>query len=263
MKLSLATLSCVAYGVNISNRPSCTKTVEAGDDWDQIKSPNFPGDAGQAECMYIISAPEGRTIELGFSSTFSNCDRQSLHIVDVANENDFKLCESTTEPIVSTGNLVYSLFTSNAETGSFVMDFRLRPAQQNEEESKSISETETTTTETTTTASTMETTTTEEMSTMRANFAFDNPVFDKASMLGGKTDMQNKKMIKYGIIAMGFACGGIVLWLLMRKMMGIQNGGIPEPENKLPEGTIPTHVKAINEYKEKLKSLGRELPSEG
>ena len=54
------------------------------------------------------------------------------------------------------------------------------------------------------------------MSTMRANFAFDNPVFDKASMLGGKTDMQNKKMIKYGIIAMGFACGGIVLWLLMR-----------------------------------------------
>ena len=51
---------------------------------------------------------------------------------------------------------------------------------------------------------------------MRANFAFDNPVFDKASMLGGKTDMQNKKMIKYGIIAMGFACGGIVLWLLMR-----------------------------------------------
>ena len=89
--------------------------------------------------FFRISAPEGRTIELGFSSTLSNCDRQSLHIVDVANENDFKLCESKTEPIVSTGNLVYSLFTSNAETGSFVMDFRLRPAQQNEEESKSIS----------------------------------------------------------------------------------------------------------------------------
>jgi len=81
-------------------------------------------------------------------------------------------------------------------------------------------------------------------------------------MLGGKTDMQNKKMIKYGIIAMGFLVGGIVVWLLVRKMLGIQNGGIPEPENKLPEGTIPTHVKAINDYKEKLKSLGRELPSE-
>merc|ERR1712037_336668 len=59
MKLSLATLSCVAYGANISKRPSCTKTVTAGDDWDQITSPNFPGDAGEAECMYIISALKG------------------------------------------------------------------------------------------------------------------------------------------------------------------------------------------------------------
>jgi hypothetical protein len=82
-------------------------------------------------------------------------------------------------------------------------------------------------------------------------------------MLGGKTDMHNKKMIKYGIILMGFMVGLIIVWLLVRKMLGIQNGGIPEPENKLPEGTIPTHVKAINEYKEKLKSLGRELPAEG
>jgi flagellar biosynthesis/type III secretory pathway M-ring protein FliF/YscJ len=106
--------------------------------------------------------------------------------------------------------------------------------------------------------------TTEELaaSTMRANFAVDNPVFDKAPMLGGKTDMHNKKMIKYGLTLMGFMVGLIVVWLLLRKMMGIQNGGIPEPENKLPEGTIPTHVKAINEYKEKLKSLGRELPTE-
>ena len=51
---------------------------------------------------------------------------------------------------------------------------------------------------------------------MRANFAIDNPIFDKASMLGGKTDMQNKKMIKYGIIAMGFAVALIVVWLLIR-----------------------------------------------
>jgi len=252
MKLSLATLSCVAYGANISKRPSCTKTVTAGDDWDQITSPNFPGDVGEAECMYIISAPEGRTIELSFASALSNCDSQSLHVVDVANDADFALCESTAELIV-TGNLVYSLFSSRDEAGSFALDFRLNP--QNEEESKSISET-------TTTAQTSTSTTTEELSTMRANFAVDNPVFDKASMLGGKTDMQNKKMIKYGIIAMGFLVGGIVVWLLVRKMLGIQNGGIPEPENKLPEGTIPTHVKAINDYKEKLKSLGRELPSE-
>ena len=51
---------------------------------------------------------------------------------------------------------------------------------------------------------------------MRANFAIDNPIFDKASMLGGKTDMQNKKMIKYGIIAMGFAVALIVVWLMIR-----------------------------------------------
>jgi len=252
MKLSLATLSCVAYGANISKRPSCTKTVTAGDDWDQITSPNFPGDAGEAECMYIISAPEGRTIELSFASALSNCESQSFHVVDVANDADFKLCESISD-LISTGNLVYSLFSSSDEKGSFALDFRLNPV---EEESKSISET----IETTTTASTS---TIEEInSTMRANFAEDNPIFDKASMLGGKTDIQNKKMIKYGIIAMGFLCGGIVVWLLVRKMLGIQNGGIPEPENKLPEGTIPTHVKAINEYKEKLKSLGRELPAE-
>ena len=60
--------------------------------------------------------------------------------------------------------------------------------------------------------------TTEELaaSTMRANFAVDNPVFDKASMLGGKTDMHNKKMIKYGLILMGFMVGLIVVWLLVR-----------------------------------------------
>lgn len=257
MKLSLATLTCVAYGANISKRPSCTKTVTAGDDWDQITSPNFPGDAGEAECMYIISAPEGRTIELSFASALSNCESQSFHVVDVANDADFKLCDSTDE-LISTGNLVYSLFSSSVEAGSFALDFRLNP-QNGGEESKSISEIETTTTASTSTMST-----TEEIaaSTMRANFAVDNPVFDKASMLGGKTDMHNKKMIKYGLILMGFMVGLIVVWLLVRKMMGIQNGGIPEPENKLPEGTIPTHVKAINEYKEKLKSLGRELPTE-
>merc|ERR1719223_2372421 len=163
--------------------------------------------------MYIISAPEGRTIELSFASALSNCESQSLHVVDIANDADFKLCESTDE-LISTGSLVYSLFSSRDEAGSFALDFRLNP-QNGGEESKSISET-------TTTASTA---TTE--STMRANFAVDNPVFDKASMLGGKTDMQNKKMIKYGIILTGFLVGFIVVWLLVRKMLGIQNGGIP------------------------------------
>jgi hypothetical protein len=57
--------------------------------------------------------------------------------VDVANDADFKLCDSTDE-LISTGNLVYSLFSSSVEAGSFALDFRLNP-QNDGEESKSIS----------------------------------------------------------------------------------------------------------------------------
>lgn len=39
-------------------------------------------------------------------------------------------------------------------------------------------------------------------------------------------------------------------------MTGAGSGGIPDPEIKLPEGTLPTHVKALMEHKEKMKTLG-------
>mgnify|MGYP000461023340 CR=1 FL=1 len=45
-------------------------------------------------------------------------------------------------------------------------------------------------------------------------------------------------------------------------MIGAGDGGIPEPENKLPEGTIPTHLRAIMDHKQKMKSLGKDYKEE-
>ena len=38
--------------------------------------------------------------------------------------------------------------------------------------------------------------------------------------------------------------------------------GLPEPELKLPEGTLPTHMRAIQEHKDKMKSLGKNYKDE-
>ena len=48
----------------------------------------------------------------------------------------------------------------------------------------------------------------------------------------------------------------IVIKQLKRYFSGKTNGGIPEPEAKLPEGKVPTHLKAIEEHKEKMKEKG-------
>ena len=45
-------------------------------------------------------------------------------------------------------------------------------------------------------------------------------------------------------------------------MTGKTNGGIPEPEQKLPEGTLPSHLRAIKEHKDKMKSMGKEYPDD-
>lgn len=92
----------------------------------------------------------------------------------------------------------------------------------------------------------------------RANF-HDMPVAEKRTKaLGGKTDLDTKRMLKYLLIGLGSCAGAIVVFLIFRKMTGKDSGGIPEPEFKLPEGTLPTHMRAIQEHKEKMKSLGKD-----
>jgi len=46
--------------------------------------------------------------------------------------------------------------------------------------------------------------------------------------------------------------------LKFQHFTGQTNGGIPEPESKLPEGKIPTHVQAIMDHKAKMKAEGKE-----
>jgi hypothetical protein len=92
----------------------------------------------------------------------------------------------------------------------------------------------------------------------RANFYNDNPVAEKqAKSLGGKTDQDTKRMLKYMLIGLGACAAAIVVFLMFRSFTG-KAEGLPEPELKLPEGTLPTHMRAIQEHKQKMKSLGKE-----
>ena len=50
--------------------------------------------------------------------------------------------------------------------------------------------------------------------------------------------------------------------LKFQHFTGQTNGGIPEPESKLPEGKIPTHVQAIMDHKAKMKAEGKEYPED-
>jgi len=97
----------------------------------------------------------------------------------------------------------------------------------------------------------------------RANFHNDVPVAAKKSReLGGKKDIDTKRMLKWLVIGLGSIAGLIVVVVIYRHFSGAGDGGFPEPETKLPEGTIPTHVKALMEHKEKMKSLGKNFKDE-
>lgn len=84
----------------------------------------------------------------------------------------------------------------------------------------------------------------------------------KTKELGSKSDLQTKKLLKYLGMGVGVAGACVVVWLMFRHFTGKTNGGIPEPENALPEGKIPTHLAAIQEHKEKMKAQGKEYPED-
>jgi len=91
------------------------------------------------------------------------------------------------------------------------------------------------------------------------------PVAEKqkrTKQLGSKSDLDTKRMLKYLLIGLGACAGAIVVFLIFRRVTGKDSGGLPEPEAKLPEGTLPTHMRAIMEHKEKMKSLGKNYSEE-
>lgn len=98
----------------------------------------------------------------------------------------------------------------------------------------------------------------------RANFYNDMPIAEKqAKSLGGKTDQDTKRLLKYLLIGLGGIAGALVAFVLFRHFRGLKgDGGLPEPEQKLPEGTLPTHMRAIMEHKQKMKSLGKDFKEE-
>jgi len=94
----------------------------------------------------------------------------------------------------------------------------------------------------------------------RANIINDTPIAQKQTkQLGSKTDIDTKRMLKYLVIGLCAAAGFIVVVMVFRKMTGKMETGLPEPETKLPEGTLPTHVKAIMDHKAKMKAMGKEF----
>ena len=85
------------------------------------------------------------------------------------------------------------------------------------------------------------------------------PCSQKATkQLGSKSDLETKKLLKNLGLGVGIAGACVVVWLAFRHFTGATNGGIPEPEHKLPEGKIPTHVQAIMDHKAKMKAEGKE-----
>jgi len=89
------------------------------------------------------------------------------------------------------------------------------------------------------------------------------PCSQKATkQLGSKSDLETKKLLKFLGMGVGIAGACVVVWLAFRHFTGQTNGGIPEPETKLPEGKIPTHVQAIMDHKAKMKAEGKEYPED-
>jgi len=89
------------------------------------------------------------------------------------------------------------------------------------------------------------------------------PCSQKATkQLGSKSDLETKKLLKNLGMGVGIAGAAVVVWLAFRHFAGKTNGGIPEPETKLPEGKIPTHVQAIMDHKAKMKAEGKEYPED-
>lgn len=84
----------------------------------------------------------------------------------------------------------------------------------------------------------------------------------KTKELGSKSDLETKKLLKMLGMGVGVAGACVVVWLLFRHFTGQTNGGIPEPENALPEGKVPTHLAAIQEHKAKMKAMGKEYPED-
>jgi len=95
-----------------------------------------------------------------------------------------------------------------------------------------------------------------------AEIIYDMPIALKTAQLGSKSDLETKAMLKKMLIGFGAASCLIIVYLIFRRMTGKTNGGIPEPELKLPEGTLPSHLRAIQEHKDKMKSMGKEYPDD-
>lgn len=269
---------CVnVYAFDPSNRPKCLISGQATEGWNQINSPQYPNPIpGTLQCLYIISAPAGNRIRLEFDDFEllgkgnPNCKKQGLQYLDPKITNvpgvTKTICgNETPKPIISKGNEIYLLLSSTNVNGVEMKGFQIRYTMAAEVKSvekpkkkggfgmgggkKAIK---------------MPKKMKPKMKSrpkpeIRVALENDTPIAMKASKsLGGKTDQNYKALLKWMFIGIGGCAGLIILFMVYRKFTGAKDG-IPEPTVVLPEGTLPTHLKAINDYKEKLKAEGKEF----
>ena len=109
---------------------SCPQTYDNGNK--KITSPNYPAEySHNSDCNWNVQVPEGSRIELRFDTfsleSHSNCQYDSLQVFDgsssrsrsLVTTSSSKLCGSNRpQNIVSSGNTIHLIFTSDVSVGS-------------------------------------------------------------------------------------------------------------------------------------------------
>jgi len=133
-----AFIICAIKAFDPSIRPKCYITGQATEGWNQINSPSFPQPMpGRLDCLYALSAPKGKKIELLFEK-FSleknaGCKQQGLAILDPAQtrspgQTEMYCGSQKIQPFVSRGNQLYLNLNSkmNKSSEGFLIKYRIK-----------------------------------------------------------------------------------------------------------------------------------------
>lgn len=250
MRTTIVALICSVQSFDPSLRPRCYVTGQATVGFNQVNSPSYPKPAGgNSECLYVLSAPEGAKIEIHFDQfELLSCAEQELALLDPVQtqgpgQTELFCGRQKPVPYITHGNEVFMKYSSKTPLSSkgFLLKYRIAPGKgakeatvQKEPQPRRENDTQ-----------------------MSADYMVDTPVADKQTkQLGSKSDIDTKRMLKWLVIGLGAIAGVIVAILVFRKVTGKAEEGYPQPEVTLPEGTIPTHLRAITEHKTKMHELG-------
>lgn len=324
-----AFIICAIKAFDPSIRPKCYITGQATEGWNQINSPSFPQPMpGRLDCLYALSAPKGKKIELLFEK-FSleknaGCKQQGLAILDPAQtrspgQTEMYCGSQKIQPFVSRGNQLYLNLNSkmNKSSEGFLIKYRIKgkgldtsgpggspgtgtpmgvfgpksgptgskpkpksparsPASRKGPSPKTPSKKGPLSVKQMIAKMAAASENTGKPKLKMSNKGRKGgkgsatmlqdcqegwqpgmPCMQKKTkQLGSKSDIETKNLLRNLGMGVGIAALCVVVWLLYRYFSGKTNGGIPEPEAKLPEGKVPTHLKAIEEHKEKMKEKG-------